>query len=169
MLRYWLCFVIICLLWCLWWMTFQFHSFKCPLTFRDWHPNSNHCFQTNRYFFRRFVFFTSTVINYAKNAAAKTTTSTNYNRLIKVNDHKTDQKVSNCNITVILGKTIRLHASCRITDQKESLSLHYMMRMSSEYLTCCLVSSIILLMMFPCFRSVHFQRKGKHFPFPKLL
>ena len=167
MLSCWrLWFVLICLLWSLC-MTFQFHSFKCPLTFRDWHPNSNHCFQTNRYFFWRFVFFISTVINYAKNAAAKTTTSTNYNRLIKLKDHKTDQKVSNCNITVILGKTIRQHASCRITDQKESLSLHYK-RMSTEYLTCCLVSSIILLlMMFPCFRSVHFPKRENIFHFRK--
>ena len=106
--------------------------------------------------------FVRTVINYVKNAAAITTTSTNYNR----STIKMTIKLSSCNVPVILGKTIRQYASCRITDQKESLSLHYMMRMSSEYLTCCLVSSIILLMMFPCFRSVHFQNRENIFHFP---
>ena len=82
------------------------------------------------------------------------------------------KKDSNCNVDVILGKTIRQYASAVMSyhrsKRKPFLTYMYYKRMSSEYLTCCLVSSIILLMMFPCFRSVHFQKKGKHFPFPKL-
>ena len=100
MLSCWrLWFVLICLLWSLC-MTFQFHSLKCPLTLRNWHDirNSRHCFQATRYFFWRFVFFirdictVRTMINYVKNAAAITTASTNYDRSIKLKDHKNDQE-----------------------------------------------------------------------------